>query len=97
MTGLTNPKFDYDSIDKQEAAKLRYYGDGKSQTVQTESLDDWLLEASRFPGRIHMTSKIRQLHDYYVIVAPPRSRVIRVGKRNRPEKQAYSLSLLAAE
>lgn len=25
MTGLTNPKFDYDSIDKQEAAKLRYY------------------------------------------------------------------------
>lgn len=25
MTGLTNPKFDYDAIDKQEAAKLRYY------------------------------------------------------------------------
>lgn len=25
MTGLSNPKFDYEAIDKQEAAKLRYY------------------------------------------------------------------------
>jgi hypothetical protein len=67
------------------------------QVVDPEELDDWLIEASSFPGRIHMTSKWRQLDDYYVIVAPANGTPIRMGKRNKSEKYVYTLSLLSAE
>jgi hypothetical protein len=69
---------------------------GKGAT-DADKLDDWLLEAASFPGRVHMTSKWRHLHDYYVIVAPPSSSPLRIGKRNRDETGVYSISLMGAE
>lgn len=64
--------------------------------VDADDLDDWILEASSYPGRIHMTSKWRHMHDYYVIVAPPSSTPIRIGTGSRDEKSVYSLSLMGA-
>lgn len=67
---------------------------GGKNAPQSDDLDDWLLEAGRFPGRILMTSKWRSLHNYYVIVAPPTQFPVSEPTGTQKEESVYTLSLV---
>ena len=69
---------------------------GKDREVDAEELDRWLLEVGRDPGRIHMTSTWKNMHDFMVVMAPPTSQPIRRPIGRRDEISVYNLTLLEA-
>jgi len=68
-------------------------GVGGRKKVNRDEFDDWLYRAGREPGRIRMTSKYKSLHGYDVIVAPPRTRIIKPPIKNKQEVDIYEFTL----
>ncbi len=70
-------------------------GGGKGRNkVDRDEFDAWLTEAGRTPGRIKMTSTWHSLHNYDVVIAPPRMRAIRPPTKNKQELDSYSFTLI---
>jgi len=69
---------------------------GKDAEVDAEELDRWLLEVGRSPGRVLMTSTWRNLHDFYVVMSPPRTTPIRRPIGRRDEISVYNMTLIEA-
>ena len=72
-------------------------GDGRSpsgQKVDRDEFDRWLLDCARDPGRVTMTSIWKSLHNYDVVIAPPRLRGISPGIQAKKEKDVYEFTLI---
>ena len=69
-------------------------GSSKRGSIDRDEFDRWLTDAGRHPGRIRMTSTWTSLHNYDVVLAPPRMRAIRPPSRNRDEQDTYSFTLI---
>lgn len=66
-------------------------GEGK---VDRDEFDRWLTDAGRNPGRIRMTSRWHSLHNFDVVIAPPRMRAIRPPTKNKQELDTYQFTLI---
>jgi len=62
--------------------------------INRDEFDRWLADAGRQPGGIHMTSSWASLHDFDVILAPPRMRALTRPSRGRQEQDLYQFTLL---
>ena len=74
-------------------------GQGNSPTggkVDRDEFDRWLLDVARDPGRVTMTSVWKSLHNYQVVIAPPRMRGVSAGRKNVKEKDIYEFTLIEA-
>lgn len=72
-------------------------GEGRSpsgQKVDRDEFDRWLLDAARDPGRVTMTSVWKSLHNYDVVIAPPRLRGISPQIQAKKEKDIYEFTLI---
>jgi hypothetical protein len=72
-------------------------GEGRSpsgQKVDRDEFDRWLLDAARDPGRVTMTSTWKSLHNYDVIIAPPRMRGVSPQVQAKKEKDIYEFTLI---
>lgn len=68
-------------------------GKGKGK-VDRDEFDAWLTDAGRTPGRIRMTSRWHSLHNFDVVIAPPRMRAIRPPTKNKQELDTYQFTLI---
>ena len=68
-------------------------GKGKGK-VDRDEFEKWLLEAARTPGRVRMTSSWKVLHNYDVVLAPPRMRAISRPTKNKQELGTYQFTLI---
>jgi hypothetical protein len=65
----------------------------KGKNASSGELVRWLLDASRQPGRVKMTSVYELAHNWHVIIHPPRMTPLVAQKGNQPEQSALTLVL----
>ena len=66
---------------------------GKDRDIDADELDRWLMEVGRYPGRVHMTSTWKNMHDFMVVMTPPETQPIRRSIGKRDEISLYNLTL----
>lgn len=65
----------------------------KGKTASSDELMRWLLDASRQPGRVQMSSVYHMAHGWHVVVHPPRQFPVTPKKGNQPETASMTLVL----
>lgn len=68
-------------------------GSGRDK-INRDEFDRWLSDAGRTPGRIRMTSIYPSMHNFDVVIAPPRTRIIRPPASTKNELDTYQVTLI---